>query len=82
MFNDLVIDRGTSEIPPEILERPDIYPNPEDYTYKINMIDGRRNISMFKKRTEAEIIKRQELVKQGLAEILMRHPDLVEMFKA
>jgi len=81
VYADLVIDRGTTEIPPEIRSRPDLYPRPEDYTYKINIIDGTRNISMFKKRTDEEIIKCQELFKQGVAEIIMKHPELVDFFK-
>lgn len=76
----LIKDRGTEEIPPAIKARPDLYPHPEDYTYIVRNVNGHRVTSIFKKMSEEEIIKQENLFKAEVANLLIRHPDMIKEF--
>lgn len=77
----LVKDRGTKEIPYEILLRPDLYPNPEKYTYKVHIINNIRHISLFPIMTEAELIAQDKRVKKCISDIIKSRPELLAYYK-
>lgn len=78
MTNRLIQNRGTKEIPPEILARPDLYPHPEAYTYKVHILNGARHISIFPILSDEEIKRREKTFKNGVTEVLKKHPDTIK----
>ena len=75
-MQDLIRDRGTREIPEEILRMKRFYPDPENYTYKVREINGRKTISIFPILPEEERDRRQMAFLKTIADVMSNHPDI------
>jgi hypothetical protein len=74
-MQDFIKDRGTHEIPEEILKMSQFYPYPENYTYKVRKINGKKTISIFPILTIEKRNNRQMDLVKAFADIIEKYPE-------